>query len=281
LTEAKEILGKLHGAPPVRFMRIRDKVNNRLTGLWVDTLKVGGNSKGDIDFKEIALEQTKVEETLTEKHILINLRQWHPDTSTLDPNEEIAVLKTTKISEFKAYLAKTYNLVEEFLRVVKPRPYQVKQLPKTGAAELDWFYAEDQGPEATLEKPWRVDHGNFLVFKDNRLAEKRIERKQEKMTGSSNAGPSLRILTTEEIKKRREDDEKRRKEREEEDAKLRIEAEERRKLGLGPTEEEKRKEEEEKRKAAQREAETEQARKEAIERAEAARAAGRVVNLSS
>jgi len=70
-------------------------------------------------------------------------------------------------------------------------------------------------------------------------------------------------------------------EREAEEAKLRIEAEERRKLGLGPTPEELAKEEQEKHAKIKRDLEMEQARKEAIERAEAAKVAGRRVDLTS
>jgi len=253
------------------MMRIREKLLSRLTKLWVDGLPVRQNAPGHKDFKEIALQQTLVEEKLTEDHVLLNIRQWHPNDKRLGTNEELAVLKTSSIGELKVLLSQLHAINAEDVRLVKPRPYLIKDTANIPG--LDWFGQNVTDDTVIGSSPWSVRHGDIVLFKDNSIPEVRKSPSSSPSSVTFNpsavkkpayepSGPT--IYTPEQMKERakRMEEEKKRKQEEEEIA--RQEAAERIRLGLGPVPKSAEETEEENRRAA----EMEQARLEAIERVE-------------
>jgi len=74
--EVKEELSHLLGAPPVNQMRIREKLRNRLTRVYVKGKTLKENCQGGIrDFKEIVIQRVDEGEEITEQHVLVSVHQ--------------------------------------------------------------------------------------------------------------------------------------------------------------------------------------------------------------
>jgi len=269
LDQVKQVLSALPGTPPPRLMRIRDKLNDRMEKVWASNQLVKKNAPGVRDFKDIVIQPTIVEEELTDKHILINIRQWFPDQYRLGKALEFALLSTMTIEGLKIFLCPVMSIPPEDIRVVKPRAFQIKEIE--AIPHLDWFGA-DLLPETVIGgKPWQLRDGDTILFKDNRVKEKRREiRAIATNPGHRVVEHSIKIYTMEEQLERERKEQEEEKKKKEEDEKKKKEEEERIKLGLGPlpkTEAQIQEDLDQNRVKAERLLEMEQAREDAVQRA--------------
>eukprot|EP00455_Lapot_gusevi_P008301 TRINITY_DN13606_c0_g1_i2.p1 TRINITY_DN13606_c0_g1~~TRINITY_DN13606_c0_g1_i2.p1 ORF type:complete len:372 (-),score=184.15 TRINITY_DN13606_c0_g1_i2:67-1119(-) len=173
LARVKTELATLEQAPPSDLIRIRERLERRLTKVYLDTQTLKQNALGLKDFKEIVLQRTKVAESITADHLLLPVRQWFPVEYKLGPVEEMAFLKSTTIGELKATFASIYSIPVEDVRVCKPFAYQLKDLDNM--PKLDWFGVKTTDASTLGGAPWRTRSGDYILFKDNRQPERVIE----------------------------------------------------------------------------------------------------------
>ena len=116
------------GAPPASLMRIRERLQKRLTKVYLDGCTLRQNcGPAARDFKEIVLQRTPVAEHLTAEHILLDVRRWRPTAQTLSAGVEMAVARTATLGTLRAALADAHGIVPaEHARVCKPFAYQLK-----------------------------------------------------------------------------------------------------------------------------------------------------------
>jgi len=270
LEQTKTILSKLPGVPNPSLMRIRDIFDGKMGKVWAHNALVKKNSPGK-DYKEIVIQALEKPEELTDQHILINIRQWLPDQFKLAKTQEVPLFGSMTIDEFKIYLCPLYSIPPEDIRVVKPRAYKLKNIEEI--PQMDWFGFDLTANSTLAGKPWNLHDGDIVLFKDNRVKEKKRELPKP-VSSSSSSHPKpvehgIKIYSIEEMIERQKKEQEEEKTRKEEEEKLRAEAAQRIKLGLAPTKtaEDTKKEQEENIQKALRAAEAEKARDDAIERA--------------
>jgi hypothetical protein len=173
LARAKGVLAGLTGAPSAAFTRVREKSATQLTHVWVDGKTVKKNCPGDDDGRELVLQETKVEETLGDDSLLLNVQQWFPAECRLGRADEMAFARGMKLSALKQCLGELHGLPTEEVRVVKPRLFKLKD--KQNIPGLDWFGMDVSDGSSLGGAPWKCRSGDFVLFKDNRAQERAQE----------------------------------------------------------------------------------------------------------
>lgn len=187
------------GAPPADLIRIRDRSNNKLTTVYVDTGTFGDNIRRLVDGKEIVVQRTAVPETFTDSHILLQLRQWQPAEYVLGRASERALMKDMTVKEVKEMLAEESGIPSEHIGLVKPWSWQLKDVDNI--PKLKW--ASEPAAVATLGgKALRLRHGDCLLFKDTRVEEQwtpSAEEGAEMSKPVARSEAAFKIYTREEI----------------------------------------------------------------------------------
>jgi hypothetical protein len=73
-------------------MRLRERVDRRLTKVYLDTLTLKQNALSLKDYKELVIQRTAVAEPeLTPEHVLLLVRRWRPQTQRLERPSEVSM----------------------------------------------------------------------------------------------------------------------------------------------------------------------------------------------
>uniref|UniRef100_A0A7S1KS34 Ubiquitin carboxyl-terminal hydrolase 47 n=1 Tax=Percolomonas cosmopolitus TaxID=63605 RepID=A0A7S1KS34_9EUKA len=129
---------------------------------------------------EFAFQVFNAPDTLPARPMIINIRQWFSASWTFGAASEM-VLNTESVrtsEDFKKTLAPLVDIPEEHLAVYKA-PYNLEYLPKRDCSEiaiLDWKYETNN----IFSSPFRLEHGETMLFRDMRHEEKQDPEKLKK-----------------------------------------------------------------------------------------------------
>ena len=73
-------------------MRIRERLGNRLTKAYLDSMTLKQNALSLKDFKEIVIQPTLNDELLCEDDLLLAICQWFPRESKFGPITEVSII---------------------------------------------------------------------------------------------------------------------------------------------------------------------------------------------
>lgn len=200
-------LSSLTNMPPPELMRIREKADMKVRSLFVHGKTLKQNLPGLRDYKEIVVQRTLEPEVLTDQHVLVNLQRWHPKDFKADPTVEKAFLGATTMAELRILLGEAFSIPSEHVRACKPHMWKLKD--KDNYPTLDWDDPRLLLTDTLAGPPWRTKHGDTLVFKDNREAERSIAKEKALNMPSGpvyrHVEAGIKIYTPQEQARRAED----------------------------------------------------------------------------
>eukprot|EP01083_Nonionella_stella_P121455 364939_1 len=142
----KEISARFSGQIPlVKYMRIREFVNNRLTHVYYDERTFAENAGGSLqDYKEIVCQRCMRQEVITKQHVLVHVVFF--DGTQCGKMYDMAFLKTCSIrSEFKKVLSEISGIQQDKIQVRKVWPHVYKdQITRWNCQDFKRNWWEDK-----------------------------------------------------------------------------------------------------------------------------------------
>eukprot|EP01006_Ploeotia_vitrea_P034464 TRINITY_DN65758_c4_g1_i1.p2 TRINITY_DN65758_c4_g1~~TRINITY_DN65758_c4_g1_i1.p2 ORF type:complete len:441 (+),score=251.21 TRINITY_DN65758_c4_g1_i1:61-1323(+) len=146
------------------LMRLRERLNNKLTRVWVDNKDLKANCLRNIkDYKPVVVQRTREPETLTDHHAIMYVARYVPKTNSLSRTLEVALDKTSTFAELKQQMVDLFDDVDSVdnVMICKPPDWQIKDAH--ALAKLTWRdpKVRDRSRIAT----WRMRDGDTILVR--------------------------------------------------------------------------------------------------------------------
>ena len=127
--EVTATLAALPGAPAPSLIRLRDRLENSLTGIWYSDRTLKQNCPGAFDLYPLVIQPLRAPELFTSHDLLLSLRHWIPGRLELKPSREVVWPKTMKVTQVKERIA------EMIMKEIEEMQMQTQQTQQTHKAD--------------------------------------------------------------------------------------------------------------------------------------------------